>query len=146
MGHLAVNVVMDIDCILMVTHVEVDSAHRKSKEFRSTNHKFVCADINECVEDPTTCNIIGQNCANLPGTFNCSCPLGTEVISGACRCTLYSSIKWCFINLLNCCVDFAVADDCASNPCLNDGECRDGLSMFTCLCSSGYTGTVCDKG
>lgn len=32
-------------------------------------------------------------------------------------------------------------DDCASNPCVH-GECQDGISEYTCVCSPGYTGMV----
>ena len=39
-----------------------------------------------------------------------------------------------------------VVDDCASNPCFNNATCVDGVAMFTCLCSSGYEGVLCDEG
>ena len=39
-----------------------------------------------------------------------------------------------------------VADDCASMPCQNGGECFDGLDAFSCRCTCGYTGTLCDIG
>ena len=55
---------------------------------------FVYVDINECVENPGLCNITGQGCTNLAGSYNCSCPLGTEVIEGACRCAfLYITLS-----------------------------------------------------
>ena len=41
---------------------------------------------------------------------------------------------------------YAVSDDCASEPCHNDGACVDGLGEFTCQCTSGYTGSLCDDG
>ena len=46
------------------------------------------SDVNECVEDAQLCNnTLGQICINLAGSFNCSCPVGTEVVSGRCVCT-----------------------------------------------------------
>jgi hypothetical protein len=42
-------------------------------------------DINECIERPGLCNITGQVCRNLEGSYDCLCPLGTEVINGACK-------------------------------------------------------------
>ena len=35
-------------------------------------------------------------------------------------------------------------DDCAENPCQNNGTCIDGLDGYTCTCPSGYTGTTCE--
>ena len=37
-------------------------------------------------------------------------------------------------------------DECYSLPCLNGGACLQGVGMFTCHCSPGYTGTICDAG
>lgn len=28
-------------------------------------------------------------------------------------------------------------DDCESNPCVNDGKCRDMVNGFTCTCQPG---------
>lgn len=40
------------------------------------------------------------------------------------------------------CID---ADDCESDPCLNGGTCVDGgFQSFTCLCATGFTGTLCN--
>ena len=35
-------------------------------------------------------------------------------------------------------------DECASMPCLNNGTCVDEINRFTCNCTSGYTGAVCE--
>jgi hypothetical protein len=35
-------------------------------------------------------------------------------------------------------------NECSSNPCKNNGECRDGINMFTCSCSPGFEGTECE--
>ncbi len=35
------------------------------------------------------------------------------------------------------------ADQCASNPCQNDGLCIDGDYRYTCQCLSGFSGPNC---
>jgi hypothetical protein len=35
-------------------------------------------------------------------------------------------------------------NECSSSPCKNNGECRDGINMFTCSCSPGFEGTECE--
>ncbi|XP_006909460.1 coagulation factor X [Pteropus alecto] len=35
-------------------------------------------------------------------------------------------------------------DQCESNPCQNQGECKDGLGEYTCTCSEGYEGKNCE--
>lgn len=51
-------------------------------------HSVFVSDVNECVLDAELCSAIpGQICSNLPGSFNCSCPIGTEVFGGRCVCT-----------------------------------------------------------
>ena len=37
-------------------------------------------------------------------------------------------------------------DDCASNPCKNDGECVDKVNDFECQCKPGFTGKDCNEG
>ena len=37
-------------------------------------------------------------------------------------------------------------DECASNPCMNDGTCTDGVNSYRCACSDGYVGENCDEG
>ena len=37
-------------------------------------------------------------------------------------------------------------DECASNPCLNDGTCTDRVNSFTCGCVLGFRGTRCQTG
>ena len=40
--------------------------------------------------------------------------------------------------------NFADIDDCAPNPCRNDGTCTDGVNSHTCACVTGYTGPNCE--
>ena len=37
-------------------------------------------------------------------------------------------------------------NECASNPCLNPKHCIDGFNKYTCSCTAGYTGNLCDVG
>lgn len=37
-------------------------------------------------------------------------------------------------------------DECASHPCRHGGTCRDGVNMFSCFCSPGFTGQMCQTG
>nr|XP_008516383.1 PREDICTED: coagulation factor X [Equus przewalskii] len=35
-------------------------------------------------------------------------------------------------------------DQCDSNPCLNEGKCKDGLGEYTCTCLEGFEGKNCE--
>ena len=37
-------------------------------------------------------------------------------------------------------------DECASNPCENDGSCIDGFANYVCLCELGFMGLNCEIG
>ena len=34
-------------------------------------------------------------------------------------------------------------DDCASDPCQNEGKCVDGVGTYHCICPAGFNGTNC---
>ncbi|XP_048578444.1 neurogenic locus notch homolog protein 1-like isoform X2 [Nematostella vectensis] len=36
-------------------------------------------------------------------------------------------------------------DECAGNPCLNDGNCTDHANNYSCKCQPGFTGINCEK-
>ena len=43
-------------------------------------------------------------------------------------------------------VSSLLGDPCATNNCLNGGQCRpNGFGGFTCICTSGYTGQRCEE-
>lgn len=35
------------------------------------------------------------------------------------------------------------SDECASNPCVNEGSCVDRVNGFSCTCGRGYSGDFC---
>ena len=37
-------------------------------------------------------------------------------------------------------------NECASNPCQNDGTCVDAVNSYTCTCGDGYSGSHCEIG
>ena len=37
-------------------------------------------------------------------------------------------------------------EECMSQPCRNNGSCREAVNGYTCACESGYSGTNCEKG
>ena len=96
------------------------------------------------MENATLCSIIeGQICKNLDGSFNCSCPDGTEVVDGRCVCRL-SVIATCLVRIAV--VLWLVSNECTSSPCQNGAACIDGVGVFSCRCSCGFTGVLCESG
>ena len=39
---------------------------------------------------------------------------------------------------------FTDVNECASSPCVNGATCVDQVNNFTCTCSPGFTGVLCD--
>ena len=39
---------------------------------------------------------------------------------------------------------FTEIDECASDPCQNDGNCDDQVASYECSCSLQWTGTNCE--
>ena len=37
-------------------------------------------------------------------------------------------------------------DECASQPCENNGTCSDDVNMFKCRCPQNFTGMMCESG
>lgn len=85
-------------------------------------------DIDECSSNPCQ---NGGTCENLPGHYTCHCPFDNH--SG----TFYGGRN---------CSDILLG--CAHHQCLNNGICiphfQNGQHGFSCLCPSGYTGSLCE--
>ncbi|EDW26617.1 GL13113 [Drosophila persimilis] len=85
------------------------------------------ATISSCSPRGRLCHP-AANCFEISGTVVCSCPAGMVG-------TGYGS---------NGCVN-GTANNCKSNPCLNNGICLDaGTSTFTCLCNRGFRPPLCE--
>ena len=41
---------------------------------------------------------------------------------------------------------FADIDECSSDPCHHDSTCINEVNMFSCVCTPGYTGPLCQTG
>ena len=50
------------------------------------------------------------------------------------------------IDFLNYVFYVSEIDECATNPCLNNGTCVDLLNSYYCNCSAGYNGSHCETG
>ena len=37
-------------------------------------------------------------------------------------------------------------NECEIYPCQNQGTCVDGINIYTCICTDGYTGSECETG
>ena len=57
--------------------------------------------------------------------------------------TLWGRIALCYIIIL---IVLTEINECVSNPCQNDGLCKDYHLMYNCTCKLGYNGTHCEIG
>uniref|UniRef100_G3RZV2 Protein crumbs homolog 1 n=1 Tax=Gorilla gorilla gorilla TaxID=9595 RepID=G3RZV2_GORGO len=85
-------------------------------------------DVNECSSNPCQ---NGGTCENLPGNYTCHCP--------------FDNLSRTFYGGRDC-SDILLG--CTHQQCLNNGTCipdfQDGQHGFSCLCPSGYTGSLCE--
>ncbi|XP_077347020.1 cubilin isoform X1 [Lithobates pipiens] len=133
---------------------------------------YSCQDIDECQTDNGGCSVAPLvKCMNTMGSYHCgSCPPGYEGDGKTCN-----QIDACSVNnggchplascapgkegLLPVCVcppgytgNGYGASGCQStsdicqkqNPCVN-GECKPGISDYTCECHSGWSGANCSE-
>uniref|UniRef100_A0A667IVY1 Protein crumbs homolog 1 n=1 Tax=Lynx canadensis TaxID=61383 RepID=A0A667IVY1_LYNCA len=85
-------------------------------------------DIDECSSNPCQ---NGGTCENLPGDYTCHCPYDNQLG------TFYGGRN---------CSDLFLG--CTHHQCLNNGICiphfQNGQHGFSCLCPSGFTGSLCE--
>lgn len=43
-------------------------------------------------------------------------------------------------------MDFVDINECAGDPCKNDGTCNDIINGYYCTCVNGFTGLSCETG
>ncbi|XP_071498841.1 IgGFc-binding protein-like, partial [Diadema antillarum] len=70
----------------------------------------------------------GQSCVGV------SCQFG-ECVEGRCVCLAGYTGESCTLE----------TDECASDPCQNNGTCTDGFDAFVCTCPQGYGGDICQN-
>nr|CAB3249251.1 Gla4 gamma-carboxyglutamic acid protein 4 [Phallusia mammillata] len=75
-----------------------------------------CDDVDECADNPCS-----HDCENTAGSYTCVCNTGFELVGRKC------------FNI----------NDCKSSPCVH-GRCFDGLNSFSCTCTFGWSGDLCD--
>uniref|UniRef100_A0A8B9ZHG4 Latent-transforming growth factor beta-binding protein 1 n=1 Tax=Anas platyrhynchos TaxID=8839 RepID=A0A8B9ZHG4_ANAPL len=81
---------------------------------------FCSADVDEC-EDPTV-QCRGGECRNTPGSYECHCPAGFELLNG----TVCQDVNEC----LN------------SEICSPNGECLNSHGSYFCICAPGFSNTA----
>ncbi|XP_072028805.1 uncharacterized protein [Amphiura filiformis] len=116
-------------------------------------------DINECASSPC---LNGGTCRDGVNQYTCICLLGytglrcernfDECTLGTHNCNANADCTNTPVGSFSCtchdgysgngvtCTDI---NECASVPCQNGGECKDGVNQYSCICQSGFSGTRC---
>ena len=116
-------------------------------------------DIDECLSDPC---LNEGTCYDLPnGVFYCHCPsgyFGPQCESQTCEsdpCQANNTVECnppeqgrgfqciCRSGFSGERCKIVNYNDCAPNPCQNNGTCVDLINDFTCICPPAYTGALC---
>ncbi|KAK8762285.1 hypothetical protein V5799_026449 [Amblyomma americanum] len=118
-----------------------------------------CSDFDPCLLKPSACLHNGVCQSNASHTFTCLCVDGyygktchqyDPCFSSPCRhgarCLNESDVKFTCQCLPGYAGDFCEKNinDCLSSPCMNRGECADGINGFTCHCPQGFGGPLCE--
>uniref|UniRef100_A0A8B9DGC2 Latent-transforming growth factor beta-binding protein 1 n=1 Tax=Anser cygnoides TaxID=8845 RepID=A0A8B9DGC2_ANSCY len=81
---------------------------------------FCSADVDECEDPAVQCR--GGECRNTPGSYECHCPAGFELLNG----TVCQDVNEC----LN------------SEICSPNGECLNSHGSYFCICAPGFSNTA----
>eukprot|EP00057_Strongylocentrotus_purpuratus_P021158 XP_011675632.1 PREDICTED: latent-transforming growth factor beta-binding protein 2-like [Strongylocentrotus purpuratus] len=88
---------------------------------RYSYFKAIFTYIDECYEDPSSCDSVNGMCMNVVGSYICSCDSGYEVGSDGITCY---DIDECSVN---------------QSPCDSvNGSCMNAAGSYVCSCNSGY--------
>uniref|UniRef100_G3NCA3 Latent transforming growth factor beta binding protein 1 n=1 Tax=Gasterosteus aculeatus aculeatus TaxID=481459 RepID=G3NCA3_GASAC len=87
--------------------------------FRVSRAGDHCDDVDECLEEPGSCEAVGE-CVNNMGSYTCTCPRGYRQINGT------------------------NVDECVEEPefCSPHGECLNTEGSYLCVCESGFTASL----
>lgn len=100
-------------------------------------------DINECLNNP--CKNQGT-CSNNVGGFTCTCKSGWR--GKLCENGKLLRNKWVNQKSVSC-ISYASpsdVDECANNPCKNNGICTNKEGVYSCTCLAGWQGQHCELG
>ena len=106
--------------------------------------------IDDCASNPC----VNGTCTDLVNAYNCTCQAGfTGTNCDVELCTL-TCANGGTLDVINCTCDClpqftgdscdVVVDECAPNPCQNNGTCNNIFPGFECMCVVGYTGMTCE--
>eukprot|EP00040_Diaphanoeca_grandis_P037294 m.242188 g.242188 ORF g.242188 m.242188 type:complete len:2074 (+) comp33791_c3_seq1:270-6491(+) len=108
------------NCIAPVSCEQADGSNRVCDECDAGYHGVTCNET--CVQG---------NCVD---TVTCTLSTGEGRSCGVCDPGWSGPESGCVTEI----------DECASVPCLGNGECIDGLASYTCKCDVGWTNTTCN--